>query len=77
MINHPEVTIVDTTSATFLPDLAAELKRQKVDVMFANTIMRCDVILLSSAERIPTVWVGGSARKNGVGGQQKEPRRCG
>jgi len=52
-----KVIIVDTTSVTFLPDLAQALQQQQVGVIVANTIMRCDVVLLAAEKHIPSIWV--------------------
>jgi len=52
-----EVTIVDTTSRTFLEDLSQALLQQNVGMLLANTIMRCDIILMAAELKIPSVWV--------------------
>ena len=51
------VSIVDTTSPTFLPDLAVEMRELKVGMLLANTIMRCDIILMAADLGLPSVWV--------------------
>ena len=52
-----EVTIVDTTSPTFLKDLGSALLKRNVGMLLANTIMRCDIILMASDLGLPSVWV--------------------
>lgn len=52
-----QVSIVDTTSPTFLSDLAISLKELKVGMLLANTIMRCDIILMAADLQLPSVWV--------------------
>lgn len=52
-----EVTIVDTTSKTFLEDLSCALKERQVEILLANTIMRCDIILMAAQLRMRSVWV--------------------
>eukprot|EP00435_Cladocopium_sp_Y103_P010079 s297_g2.t1 len=52
-----EVTIVDTTSKTFLEDLSGALRARNVGILLANTIMRCDIILMAAQLRMRSVWV--------------------
>lgn len=52
-----DVVVVDTTSEAFLPDLAVALKQRNVGVILANTIMRCDVVLMAASISLPSVWV--------------------
>ncbi|CAJ1361289.1 unnamed protein product [Effrenium voratum] len=52
-----EVTIVDTTSPTFLDDLSKALLARHVGILLANTIMRCDIILMAVELKMPSVWV--------------------
>ena len=52
-----EVTIVDTTSPTFLQDLSQALVARKVGLLLANTIMRCDIILMAAELKMRSVWV--------------------
>ena len=52
-----QVTIVDTTSPRFLADLAISLRELKVGMLLANTIMRCDIILMAADLALPSVWV--------------------
>jgi len=52
-----EVTIVDTTSPNFLKDLSSALKARNVGILLANTIMRCDIILMAAELQMRSVWV--------------------
>eukprot|EP00913_Durusdinium_trenchii_P034764 g32519.t1 len=52
-----EVTIVDTTAPSFLKDLSGALRERKVGLVLANTIMRCDIILMAAELQMPSVWV--------------------
>eukprot|EP00437_Effrenium_voratum_P010759 CAMPEP_0181440172 /NCGR_PEP_ID=MMETSP1110-20121109/22830_1 /TAXON_ID=174948 /ORGANISM="Symbiodinium sp., Strain CCMP421" /LENGTH=802 /DNA_ID=CAMNT_0023563967 /DNA_START=84 /DNA_END=2492 /DNA_ORIENTATION=+ len=52
-----EVSIVDTTSPTFLADLSKALLARRVGLLLANTIMRCDIILMAAELKLPSVWV--------------------
>jgi len=52
-----QVSIVDTASPSFLSDLAVSLKELKVGMLLANTIMRCDIILMAADLQLPSVWV--------------------
>jgi len=52
-----EVTIVDTTSPRFLEDLSSALLKRQVGLLLANTIMRCDIILMAAELKMPSVWV--------------------
>ena len=48
---------MDTTSPSFLEDLSAALLERKVGLLLANTIMRCDIILMAAELQMPNVWV--------------------
>ena len=52
-----EVTIMDTTSPKFLEDLSSALLKRRVGLLLANTIMRCDIILMAAELQMPSVWV--------------------
>lgn len=52
-----EVTIVDTTSPSFLEDLSTALLLRRVGLLLANTIMHCDIILMAAELKMPSVWV--------------------
>lgn len=52
-----EVTIMDTTSPKFLEDLSSALLKRRVGLLLANTIMRCDIILMAAELHMPSVWV--------------------
>ena len=51
------VHVLDDTASDFLPTLEASLLEQKVGVVLANTIMRCNVVALCARMGIPSVWV--------------------
>eukprot|EP00960_Hanusia_phi_P052587 761544-Hanusia_phi.AAC.2 len=51
------VDIVDPSSKDFLVNLEQKIVEGGVGMVFANTIMRCDVVNLSHKLGLPTVWV--------------------
>jgi len=51
------VEILDPAGADFLPVLEKRLKQEEISVVFANTIMRCDVVNLATRMGLRTVWV--------------------
>lgn len=52
-----EVIVIDTKAPGFIPALEARLIKMKVGLLFANTIMRSDIVTLASRMELPTVWV--------------------
>jgi len=51
------VEIVDPSAKDFLVNLEQKIVEGGIGMVFANTIMRCDVVNLSHKLGLPTVWV--------------------
>ena len=51
------VIVLDDTAPDFLITLENSLEENNVGVMLANTIMRCNVVILAAKMSLPSVWV--------------------
>ena len=52
-----KVEIMDVAAPDFLPSLQQRLHDEGIGMVFANTIMRCDVVNLAHKMGLPTLWV--------------------